>query len=309
MKKILSLVVLATASMSVCAQNATYTELGYASIEGINADAVVEVAAGTALGSDAAGNTYATAFADQCKLVGVQASNYSIIKVNGVENSIKGGYQGNNNAKDADGGNPANTLKVPTQGSSLKIVANADGYIYVVGKFSQNKQYVVFEGDDTNGYYPIGYTIVCDGTASGQAATALTAEVKGDDADFQYWVTNPIAKLGAINGAGDDAAKNGAGFIKFQAYSGSEYYVNATGSKLTQCGVIFSETGTEDIVLAGVADEEAGTPAPTEIILESSTSAVAGVAEAVEAKAAPIKVMTANGIQIGNYNIAGQQVK
>ena len=38
-------------------------------------------------------------------------------------------------------------------------------------------------------------------------------------------------------------------------------------------------------------------------------TAVAGIAEAKAEKAAPVKVITANGIQIGNYNIAGQQVK
>ncbi len=40
-----------------------------------------------------------------------------------------------------------------------------------------------------------------------------------------------------------------------------------------------------------------------------AASAVAGIAEAKAEKAAPVKVITANGIQIGNYNIAGQQVK
>ena len=38
-------------------------------------------------------------------------------------------------------------------------------------------------------------------------------------------------------------------------------------------------------------------------------SAVQGIAEAKAEKAAPVKVLGANGIQIGKYNIAGQQVK
>lgn len=41
----------------------------------------------------------------------------------------------------------------------------------------------------------------------------------------------------------------------------------------------------------------------------SIPSAVAGIAEAKAEAAAPVKVITANGVQIGNYNIAGQQVK
>ena len=38
-------------------------------------------------------------------------------------------------------------------------------------------------------------------------------------------------------------------------------------------------------------------------------TAVAGIAEAKAEVAAPVKVITANGVQIGNFNIAGQQVK
>jgi len=42
---------------------------------------------------------------------------------------------------------------------------------------------------------------------------------------------------------------------------------------------------------------------------KSGETAVAGVAEAKAEVAAPVKVLGANGIQIGNYNIAGQRVK
>ena len=38
-------------------------------------------------------------------------------------------------------------------------------------------------------------------------------------------------------------------------------------------------------------------------------TAVQGVAEAKAEAKAPVKVITANGVQIGNYNVAGQQVK
>lgn len=45
-------------------------------------------------------------------------------------------------------------------------------------------------------------------------------------------------------------------------------------------------------------------------ITDEAPTAVEAVSEAkAEAKAAPVKVITANGIQIGNYNVAGQQVK
>ena len=127
----------------------------------------------------------------------------------------------------------------------------------------------------------MGETIlVCDGTAAGQA-NALVAEVKGDD-----------------------AANNGVGFIKFQAWGGSSYKVHATGSKLTQVGMYISATGDETITISGTGEE-----APTPIQLQPYETAVQGIAETKAEAKAPVKVITANGIQIGNYNIAGQQVK
>ena len=297
MKKIFTLIAVAACTL---AANAQYAEFDTSAL---NADATTEVAAGTTMGSLANGITAKTGFDDQCKIVGVSASGYNAMKIGETEISLSGGYQGSNNAKDSGGGNPANTLLPATQGSVLELFVpeGVDGYIYVIGKFSQNKQYVVTED---GGF--IGYTVVCDGTASGQTAKALVAEVKGDDAD-QYFVTTAIGKLGAINGAGDGAANNGVGYIKFKVYGGSMYQVHATGSKLTQCGFYFSETGDETITISGPAPE--GGTAPADVQLQPVETAVAGIAEAKSEKAAPVKVLGANGIQIGNYNIAGQQVK
>ena len=291
MKKIFTLIAVAATTL---AANAQYTEFDTSAL---NADATTDVAGGTVMATSSNGIVAKTGFDDACKIVGVSASGYTTINIAGTDYSVSGGYQGNNNAKDADGGNPANTLLPAAQGSVLVLdvpTSVAEGYIYVVGKFSQNKQYVVTED---GGF--IGYTIICDGTAAGQAATALTAEVKGDDADG-YFVTTPIVKLGAINGAGDGAANNGVGIIKFAVYGGSSYNVHATGSKLTQCGFYFSETGDEEITLSGDG---------VDAVVLQGASAVAGIAEAKAEAAAPVKVITANGIQIGKYNIAGQQVK
>ena len=291
MKKIFTLIAVAATTL---AANAQYAEFDTGAL---NADETTAVPANTVMATASNGIVAKTAFDDQCKIVGVAASKFTTISIAGTEYSVSGGYQGNNNAKDSGGGNPANTLLPASQGSvlALDVPASVDGgYIYVIGKFSQNKQYVVTED---GGF--IGYTIVCDGTAAGTAA-ALTAEVKGDDAD-EYFVTNPIDKLGDLNGAGSGAANNGVGFIKFQVWGGSTYFVHATGSKLTQCGFYFSATGDEEIIISG---PEAAAP----ITLQGNT-AVAGISEAKSEAAAPVKVITANGIQIGKYNVAGQQVK
>ncbi len=288
MKKIFTLIAVAACTL---AANAQYTEFDTSSLS--------DVAAGTVMGTSSNGIVAKTGFADQCKIVGVSASGYTTINIAGTDYSVAGGYQGNNNAKDADGGNPANTGLVAASGSVLVLDVPASveaGYIYVVGKFSQNKQYVVTE--DGAGF--IGYTVICDGTAAGKAGEALTAELKGDDADQYYHTTFPIDKLGDLNGAGSSAANNGVGIIKFAVYGGSSYAVHATGSKLTQCGFYFSASGDETITLSG-------TDVP-EITLQGTT-AVEAVAEAKAEVAAPVKVITANGVQIGNFNIAGQQVK
>ena len=295
MKKIFTLIAVAACTL---AANAQYTEFDTSAL---NADATTDVAAGTVMATSSNGIVAKTGFDDACKIVGVTASGYNTINIAGTDYSVSGGYQGNNNAKDADGGNPANTGLVAAQGSVLVLdvpTTIESGYIYVIGKFSQNKQYVVTED---GGF--IGYTVVCDGTAAGQAATALTAEVKGDDADQYFVTTFPINKLGAINGAGDGAANNGAGFIKFAVYGGSSYNVHATGSKLTQCGFYFSETGDETIILSST-DPEGGAA-----ITLQGTTAVQGVAEAKAEVAKVAKVITAKGVQIGNVNVAGQQVK
>lgn len=279
MKKIFTLIAVAFAMTA----NAQYVEFNTSALS----DALTDVAAGTVMGTADNGIVASTAFADKCKIVGVSASKYDKISFNGSEASLAGGYQGNANPKDADGGNPANTLKPAASGSVLIIdvpTTVESGYIYVVGKFSQNKQYVVTEDNSF-----IGYTIVCDGTAAGKAGQALTAEVKGDDAD-KYFVTTPIGALGSLNGAGTDAANNGVGFIKFSVWGGCKYAVHAAGSKLTQCGFYYSATGDEKIVVTG-------TDVP-EITLQ-----VAGGADGIESvKTAAVKADAAA------YNLAGQKV-
>lgn len=290
MKKIFTLVAMATMALAANAQNAVYTELGYDAL-GLNSDATTAVAAGTSLGTDAAGNAFSTAFDDQCKLVGVTCSKYNKIVVNGVESSISGGYQGNNNSKDADGTGTGVALGVPASGSVLAIDCNKDGYLYVVGKFSNNKQYLVYEDNS-----PIGYTIVIDGTAAGQTATAAVAELKGDDAEYQYYYTTaPMPKLGDLNGLGSSAANNGAGFIKFACTKDCKYYVCASGSKLTQCGTIFSETGEENIILRGDADADTGV-APADVVLEPSSATSIN------------NVVAAKSENAVSYNAVGQRV-
>ena len=128
--------------------------------------------------------------------------------------------------------------------------------------------------------------------------------------------------------------KNGVGAIMFPVVKGRTYQVFAVGSKLCASGfVLLADDDPETIELIRTKTEGEGESATTvqdqSIFLvkdylptnggyeafvttlaecEGGT-AVAGIAEAKAEAKAPVKVITANGIQIGNYNIAGQQVK
>jgi hypothetical protein len=88
--------------------------------------------------------------------------------------------------------------------------------------------------------------------------------------------------------------------MAFPVFAETSYYVNACGSKMSSNGFAFI-----------AADEPTmdGLNAIKVSFSKAGETAVAGVAEAKAEVAAPVKVLGANGIQIGNYNVAGQRVK
>ena len=84
---------------------------------------------------------------------------------------------------------------------------------------------------------------------------------------------------------------------------GGQWYINACGSKMTANGFAFVPVDNEEDLTMEKLNEIAVT------FSKKEETAVAGIAEAKSEAKAPVKVFTANGIKIGNYNIAGQQVK
>ena len=208
------------------------------------------------------------------------------------------------------------------------------GTLVVVGKFGDNKNYLVHENGSA-----IPYTLVVaskDFESSQKNYVIDEDKIKGDAGV----ITGGVLGEGTTCKTIDDyygltaTKKNGVGAIMFPVVKGRTYQVFAVGSKLCASGfVLLADDDPETIELIRTKTEGEGESATTvqdqSIFLvkdylptnggyeafvttlaecEGGT-AVAGIAEAKAEVAAPVKVITANGIQIGNYNIAGQQVK
>ena len=214
------------------------------------------------------------AFATTYQRVGLNANAYTTLTMNGSNIVVpdQWGIQGNDNPKDADGGNPALTNVAPSQGAVYQVDVKQDGVIYVFHKASSNKHYTVFEIYGTEAT-SLGYDfamITCPGTAEANKgkvpflAGILCKDIITDslitynptvDADG-YVVSGGIvfpeipmlredvptygkiadSTLVQKNGA---YARNGLGVIAFPVYAGSSYYVNACGSKMSLAAVAF----------------------------------------------------------------------
>ena len=117
------------------------------------------------------------------------------------------------------------------------------------------------------------------------AAKVATSEIEDlDDSDMSAYLYTYEGKYIKDDGTygGDEAATDAVySALPLEVETGYTYFFWVSGSKLMLSGINFVE----------------------------GASAVAGIAEAKAEAAAPVKVITANGIQIGKFNIAGQQVK
>ena len=274
------------------------------------------------------------AFATTYQRVGLAANQYSKLTMNGVDivaNADQWGIQGNDNPKDADGGNPALTNVAPSQGAVYQVDVKQDGVIYVFHKASSNKHYTVFEiynGEATSMGYDFAM-ITCPGDAeANKGKVAWLAGILCKDIITDSLITyNPtvdadgyvvsggivfpeipmlredVPTYGKIadstlvqkNGA---YARNGLGVIAFPVYAGSSYYVNACGSKMSLAAIAF-ET---EAVTVKVTD---GT---NEIELYSSVHTAVENVEAVKVNKVienGMLIIEKNGVR---YNALGQKL-
>ena len=249
MKKILLSVVTVFAAMSVNAQVFKVS----AEANGIGSDAV-DVEAGKAWGSIEGTIDISNPFATQHKSVDCKNNGFNKVIIDGNEIETKDGVQGQDNPKDADGGNPALTLKEAVSGAVIQIDAKKNGWVYIVAKLSTNKQYVVFEEGAA-----MGYKIAMENTDERIANGVLNLEIKGEG-EYNYipegrqiqWVIREY-----MNDAEAATAGNGLGVFYFPVAEGCKYYAHATGSKISWSGIYFSETEAAKVEVVGETEEGA----------------------------------------------------
>ena len=275
------------------------------------------------------------AFATTYQRVGLNANAYTTLTMNGSNIVVpdQWGIQGNDNPKDADGGNPALTNVAPSQGAVYQIDVKQDGVIYVFHKASSNKHYTVFEIYGTEAT-SLGYDfamITCPGTAEANKgkvpflAGILCKDIITDTlitytptvGDDGYVVSGGIvfpeipllredvptygkiadSTLVQKNGA---YARNGLGVIAFPVYAGSSYYVNACGSKMSLAAIAFETEAVTVKVSDGTKEIELYTR-------EAVTTAVENV-EAVKVNKVienGMLIIEKNGVR---YNALGQKL-
>jgi archaellum component FlaG (FlaF/FlaG flagellin family) len=242
MKKILLSAVALVAAMSMNAQ--VFQVNGEA--QGLTSE-VSDVAAGKVWGAIDGAVDITNAFATQHKLVDCKNNDYIKVLIDGNEILTSGGVQGNDNPKDADGNNPALTLKPAVSGAVIQLDAKKDGWIYIVAKLSTNKQYMVFEEGAA-----MGYKIAMEVKDDRISSSVLNLEIKGEG-EFNYipegrqvqWVIKEY-----LNDAEATTAGNGLGVIYFPVAKDCKYLAHATGSKISWSGIYFSENEAASIKVA-----------------------------------------------------------
>lgn len=230
-------------------------------------------------------------FATTYQRVGLSANDYKILKFAGAEVIVvdQWGIQGNDNPKDANGGNPATTLLEPTQGAAYQVDAKADGFIYVFHKASSNKHYFAFEvyGGEAAAWGYESNMITCPaGKEALKAKTASLAgimcsdiikdsliayapEVDGDnyvEAAMVFpeipnlkmedaWYTNLSAEDKTSISKNGAYALNGLGVMKFPVEANTTYLFGAAGSKMSLAAVAFSQNGDEQVSVSNGTNE------------------------------------------------------
>ncbi|MCM1078930.1 MAG: hypothetical protein NC344_05245 [Bacteroidales bacterium] len=318
MKKFLLFAFAVAAAMNANAQAVSIVGPDWCSANG-SADGgatAFEVAAGTVICSIDGAAEMANGATTTFKIAGSTANGFNAIDADGmvVDASLQA-VQGQDNPRDADGGNGWQTFKAPATGAFLKITAQKNGYLAVVAKYSSNKNYTVFEEGTC-----IPYTLAMEwgeGVAAAAAAGVTGATdplvytlpgVDVGDGVIAYDQSNgSILWPEQIIGVSGDVKKNGLGVIIFPVYEGCIYDVNAWGSKIAPQGMIFSETPFQKIKVTGT---DAASGEPVEKVLYTATgTGIQNVAAAENATVAPVKVVKNGQIMIGDFNIAGQRVK
>lgn len=247
MKKILLSAMALVAAMTV---NAQVFQLNAESLGITDTDAGNDVAADAAWGSIEGAVSIFNPFATKHKPVNCKNNDFEKVTIDGNEIVTGGGVQGQDNPKDADGGNPAVTLKEQTSGAVIGLKAEKDGWVYIVAKLSTNKNYVVFEEGAA-----IGYKIAMENADERVKGGVLNLEIKGTGEYNNVTLEDRPNGIGQVirEYTGDPeaaSAGNGLGVFYFPVAAGCTYLASATGSKISWSGIYFSEKEAANVTLA-----------------------------------------------------------
>ena len=252
---------------------------------GLTSDAS-NVAAGYAWGSIEGAIDISNAFETTHKVVDCKNNDFTKVIIDGNEILTKGGVQGQDNPKDADGSNPAVSFNQATSGAVIQIDAKKDGWVYIVSKLSTNKQYMVFEEG-----LPIGYKIAMESANEAIPNGVLNLEIKGsgeyNNLSLDQYPNGLMWVIREFTGNAEaESAGNGLGVLYFPVAKDCKYYAHATGSKISWSGIYFSETEAKSVTVAN----------------EESSKTLVGD----ETGIAALKAVKAENAAI--YNLAGQRV-
>lgn len=289
MKKSLLIAALVMGAMSVSAQEYCTVDAETAGLSGTAAYKT----AGTVFGTSA-NVTMKAACEDDYKSTATKFQGYDVAVINGTEYTIGTGVTGSANP----GGQSvaAGNTSAPTSGCVIQFDVKTDGYLAVIGKYSSNKEYYVFDGSN-----PVAYSYAMDFSASGNESTpyfsfTVPADANGyinySASDIDTYVNNKKMYWPEQIKYGTASAvkKNGVGVIIFPVKAGKTYLVLAGGSKITTCGAVFSPSAITSVSL------KASDASVSEIAIFNQTSGINTVAVAEADANAPM------------YNLAGQVV-
>ena len=285
MKKVLLSAAALVAAMSM---NAQVLQLDSEAL-GFGEEAV-DVEAGFEWGTIEGALEVTNAFATGHKAVDSKIDDFNKVIIDGNEILTKGGVQGQDNPKDADGTGVAVSLKEPVSGAVIALNALKNGWVYIVAKLSTNKQYVVFEEGSA-----MGYKIAMESNDARVEGGVINLEFQGEG-EYNYMSTAmeeyatglPWVIRKYLNDPEAETAGNGLGVFYFPVAEGCKYLASASGSKIMWCGIYFSETEAASVVVAGDEVE-------SRAIVGSADAAVKGI-------------QTVEQFNGAKYNLAGQKV-
>ena len=178
-----------------------------------------------------------------------------------------------------------------------------------------------FEAATATGYTnlkTVTMKVARTGTDDVRVNVRVTGEADSGDFDSNWLITaDNVASIQGEGAAGRWFAAEDGKKVGYQPTreDDSKDYSNSLGYdnlKFDLSSVIANNDlfkGQIEVAVFGISDNKAALIFDVEATFSDAATAVAGVAEAKAEAKAPVKVITANGVQIGNFNIAGQQVK